>query len=312
MWHSTGTIPGVERRARPRVGPTAGRRRSPRSRRTNPDPRLPGRRMMGRLSFADAVYLLLMGELPTPAIGRMLNAVLVSSLDHGVTPPSTLAARNVATSGAPLKDCVAAGILAFGPHHGGDIESCMRFLDAGLTLVRGGQSMQQAAETARRRLPARCDQTPPGFGHRFHTRDPRAARLFQMALELELEGEHVRMIRATERALDAREGSARPPLPVNVDGAIAAITRRPGVRLRARQRDLPDLAAARADRARARGAHAPGADAPDRSEGSRLRRREGAAAARGQEVAALFAACSTACDRLRVPSGTSAGLLQGA
>src|SRR5438046_9323811 len=101
--------------------------------------------MMGRLSFAAAVYLLLMGELPTPAIGRMLNAVLVSSLDHGVTPPSTLAARNVATSGAPLKDAVAAGILAFGPHHGGDIESCMRFLDSGLALVRGGSSMQDAA-----------------------------------------------------------------------------------------------------------------------------------------------------------------------
>src|SRR3954453_22320376 len=102
--------------------------------------------MMGRLSFADAVYLLLMGELPTPAIGRMLNAVLVSSLDHGVTPPSTLAARNVATSGAPLKDCVAAGILAFGPHHGGDIESCMRFLDQGLSLTRAGRSLQDAAQ----------------------------------------------------------------------------------------------------------------------------------------------------------------------
>src|SRR5881392_2416 len=102
--------------------------------------------MMGRLSFADAVYLLLMGELPTPAIGRMLNAVLISSLDHGVTPPSTLAARNVATSGAPLKDSVAAGVLAFGPLHGGDIESCMRFLDRGLTLVRSGQSLQQAAD----------------------------------------------------------------------------------------------------------------------------------------------------------------------
>ena len=48
--------------------------------------------MMGRLSFADAVYLLLMGELPTPAIGRMLNAVLISSIDHGVTPPSTMVA----------------------------------------------------------------------------------------------------------------------------------------------------------------------------------------------------------------------------
>src|SRR5580704_3878303 len=125
--------------------------------------------MMGRLSFAEAVYLLLMGELPTPAIGRMLNAVLVSSLDHGVTPPSTLAARNVATSGAPLKDSIAAGILAFGPHHGGDIETCMRFLDAGLTLVRSGRSLQQAAET----LVDDClaeGQTPPGFGHRFHTR----------------------------------------------------------------------------------------------------------------------------------------------
>src|SRR6266536_5117828 len=102
--------------------------------------------MMGRLGFADAVYLLLMGELPTPAIGRMLNAVLVSSIDHGVTPPSTLAARNVAVSRAPLKDSVAAGILAFGPHHGGDIESCMRFLDGGLTLMRNGTSIKDAAE----------------------------------------------------------------------------------------------------------------------------------------------------------------------
>ena len=179
--------------------------------------------LMGRLSFADAVYLLLMGELPSPAIGRMLNAVLVSSLDHGVTPPSTLAARNVATSGAPLKDCVAAGILAFGPHHGGDIESCMRFLDTGLSLVRGGATIQRAAEA----LIDGCikeGQPPPGFGHRFHTRDPRAARLFQMALELELEGEHIRMIRAIERVLDARKQEQGRQVPVNVDGAIAAIS----------------------------------------------------------------------------------------
>src|ERR1044072_3350672 len=59
--------------------------------------------MMGRLGFAEAVYLLLMGELPTPAIGRMLNAVLVSSIDHGVTPASPLAARDVASSCAPAQ-----------------------------------------------------------------------------------------------------------------------------------------------------------------------------------------------------------------
>jgi citrate synthase len=179
--------------------------------------------MMGRLPFAEATYLLLMGELPTPAIGRMFSAILVSSLDHGVTPPSTLAARNVATSGAPLKDCVAAGILAFGPHHGGDIETCMRFLDSGLTLTRDGRSLHEAADA----LVEECIQRgedPPGFGHRFHTRDPRASRLFQMAHELELEGEHVRLIRSIEHVLHDRAAQFAHPLPVNVDGAIAAVT----------------------------------------------------------------------------------------
>ena len=179
--------------------------------------------MMGRLGFAEAVYLMLMGELPSPSIGRMLNAVLVSSIDHGVAPPSTLAARNVATSGAPLKDCVAAGILAFGPHHGGDIESCMRFLDRGLSLVRSGRTLQQAADT----IVGECvavNEVPAGFGHRFHTRDPRAARLFQMAMELELEGEHVRLIRTVERVLATHEAQFGRPVPVNVDGAIAAIS----------------------------------------------------------------------------------------
>jgi citryl-CoA lyase len=179
--------------------------------------------MMGRLGFAEAVYLLLMGELPTPAIGRMLNAVLVSSLDHGVMPPSTLAARNVATSGAPLKDCVAAGILAFGPHHGGDIESCMHFLDKGLSEIRGGKTPQRAAESIIQECVA-INEAPPGFGHRFHTRDPRAARLFQMALELELEGEHVRLIRACERVLERHSEQFGRQLSVNVDGAIAAIS----------------------------------------------------------------------------------------
>jgi citrate synthase len=140
-----------------------------------------------------------------------------------VTPPSTLATRNVATSGAPLKDCVAAGILAFGPHHGGDIESCMRFLDRGLSLVRGGKTVQQAADAIVEECIA-AGEAPAGFGHRFHTRDPRAARLFQMSLELELEGEHVRLLRTVERTLATHEAQFGRPMPVNVDGAIAAIS----------------------------------------------------------------------------------------
>ena len=158
-----------------------------------------------------------------PRLGRMFDAILVSSLDHGVTPPSTLAARNVATTGAPLKDSVSAGVLAFGPHHGGDIESCMRFLDSGLALIRSGQSLQQAADALVEEC-IRTSEVPPGFGHRFHSKDPRASRLFQMALELELEGEHVRLLRVIEQTIAAKSAIFGRPLPVNVDGAIAAVT----------------------------------------------------------------------------------------
>ena len=65
---------------------------------------------------------------------------------------------------------------------------------------------------------------PPGFGHRFHTRDPRAARLLQLALELELEGRYVQLIRSVERILAERSAaSGEPPVPVNADGVIAAV-----------------------------------------------------------------------------------------
>ena len=176
---------------------------------------------MGRLTFGEAIYLLLMGEVPSPAIGRLMEAILVSFIDHGTTPPSTLAARNTATTGAATRACVAAGLLGFGKYHGGDIESCMQFLDTGLVIVRQGASYREAAE----QIVQRCSdngEAPPGFGHRFHTRDPRAARLFQMALELEAEAEHIQMIRAVEIVLNENSGDEK-PLPVNIDGAIAAV-----------------------------------------------------------------------------------------
>jgi citrate synthase len=181
--------------------------------------------LMGRVSFSEAIYLLLVGELPSPAVGRLMEALLVSSIDHGATPPSTLAACNVATTGAPLRAAAAAGVLAFGSPlgGGGSIEACFRFLDEGLGLVGEWVSYDDAA----RRLVDRWlaeGKTPPGFGHRYHTRDPRAARLMQMMLELELDGRRVQLIRAVERALAERRSTIGDrALPINEDGAIAAV-----------------------------------------------------------------------------------------
>jgi citrate synthase len=178
--------------------------------------------MMGRVSFSESIYLLLVGELPTPAIGKMISAILVSSVDHGATPPSTLAARNVATTGAPLRAAVAAGVLAFGSHHGGDVEACMRFLDGGLALVAQGHSLGDAAETIVNQVESAGGHLP-GFGHRLHTQDPRATRLLQMAMDLELDGNHIALMRHVERVLRERAGPDDAPLPLNVDGAIAAV-----------------------------------------------------------------------------------------
>ena len=181
--------------------------------------------LMGRLSFGEAVYLLITGELASPTVSRVMDALLVASLDHGATPPSTLAARHVAGTGAPLRAAAAAGILALGSPlgGGGSIEGCMGFLDDGLALVGDWVSYDDAA---RRLLDQRSndEQIPPGFGHRRHRRDPRAARLMQLAFELELEGGHTQLARAVEQELgDRRAATGQPRLSLNADGAIAAV-----------------------------------------------------------------------------------------
>ena len=178
--------------------------------------------LLGRLTYSEAVYLLLRGELPSHGIGKLFGAVLVSSLDHGVTPPSTLAARHVASSGSPLGSAVAAGVLAFGNYHGGDIETCMGCLQEGLAMHRSGVPYEEAARKLLEKY-AGTGPNPPGFGHRIHTRDPRAARLMQLAHELDLDGEHCRLLRVVERVLNSMPERAEHPLPLNIDGAIAAV-----------------------------------------------------------------------------------------
>jgi citrate synthase len=179
--------------------------------------------LMGRVGFGEAIHVALTGELPSPSIGLLVEAMLVSFIDHGATPPSTLAARHAASTGSSLRGCVAAGILAFGRHHGGDTLACRERLDEGLALMREGQALQDAAKAIVAQMIAEDDLPPPGFGHRVHTKDPRAARLLQMAHELEVDGVYTQMLRAIEHALRSSAELEDRSLPINIDGAIAAI-----------------------------------------------------------------------------------------
>jgi citrate synthase len=179
----------------------------------------PIEQLMGTSSFSDVVHLLLTGHPPDEAESRLIEAILVSSIDHGVTPPSTTASRTVAACRAPLSACVAAGVLTIGDVHGGAIEQCMRTLIAAVEEAReSGRSAPEVAHEAVSRAKAE-ERRLSGFGHRLHAADPRAARLFALARELEVAGPHVEMAEAFVAAF--AEGSSR-PLPINVDGAIGA------------------------------------------------------------------------------------------
>lgn len=179
--------------------------------------------LMGRVSFSDSIYLLFTGELPTPTISQLVDAMLVSFIDHGATPPSTLAARNAATTGASIRGSVAAGVVAFGRHYGGDILACRARLEEGLAMTKSGPLMAAAAAEMAERLVQADEIPPPGFGHRYHTTDPRATRLLQIAHELESDHRYTQFIRALEHALSRHPALTEHPLPINVDGAIAAV-----------------------------------------------------------------------------------------
>lgn len=175
--------------------------------------------LMGRVSFGAAVYLTLTGELPSPAVARLMDAILVSSIDHGATPPSALAARSVASTGAALSASVAAGIMSINRHHGGAIEDCARQLKAiAERATRESISMDEAATRTLATI-REAGERMPGFGHRLHTKDPRTARLFELAREAGVDGVHMQAARAVEKVF----ADAKKSLPINVDGAIGAI-----------------------------------------------------------------------------------------
>ncbi len=168
--------------------------------------------MIKGLSFAQTIYLILKGELPSEAEARMIEAMLVSSIDHGITPPSNLAARTVMSGGNSLNSSVAAGILCIGESHGGAIEQCARILQESVAAGRSAAEVVAWHKERKIRL--------PGFGHRIHERDPRTTTLLEVADACGFTGDHIRL--AVGMMEELEKGSSR-KLPLNVDGAIAAV-----------------------------------------------------------------------------------------
>ena len=180
----------------------------------------PVNKLMGKISFAQAIYLVLTGEMPSAEVGKLVDAIFVSSVDHGASPPSVLAARTVASTGAELNAAIASGVLAISKYHGGAIQEAMHlFLDIARRMEEEKRSEADAAWDVLNEMKEKGKRAS-GFGHRFHTEDPRTKRLFNLAQELKLAGKHIQIALAVEKSLKDMLGK---PLPINVDGAIAAV-----------------------------------------------------------------------------------------
>lgn len=193
--------------------------------------------LLGRIDFTQMLFLDIFGRLPTSAEKNILDAVLVTSMEHGFS-PSAIATRMVYTS-APeaLQGAVAAGLLGAGSTVFGAMEEAAELLrrlcNTAGSLGEAAHLEAQAYKQAHRAL--------PGFGHPHHKPDdPRVAKLFSIALAQGVDGRHINALKRFSTAVDVVYGRH---ITINAAGAIAAVLCEIGVPTRL-MRGIPLVARA--------------------------------------------------------------------
>jgi len=182
--------------------------------------------ILGKLTFTEMVFLLIAGRIPEPDERRLADAVLVSLVEHGLTPSAVVARMTYSTAPESLQGAVAAGLLGVGTRVLGSMEECGELLTRMDAEILGGKSR---ADVARETAEAyrRDHKRLPGIGHAIHTEgDPRATRLYAIAEEC---GRRGRYMDALQELVSAAESLSGRRLPLNVTGAVAAILLELGV-----------------------------------------------------------------------------------
>jgi len=177
--------------------------------------------LIGAVSFTEMIHLVLTGGgRPEPGHVPMLDALLVTFTDHGVT-PSSMAAR-LTLLGAPeaLQAAVAAGLCGAGSRFLGTLENSASVLAEALDTASEGDDLARIADTVVGS--ARSARHPVvGIGHPEHKHgDPRVPKLLELATHLEVRGRHTELLLELPEAL-ARAGGPR--LPVNAAGLAGAL-----------------------------------------------------------------------------------------
>lgn len=181
--------------------------------------------LIGKLSFSEMTFLMLQGRLPTAAQTRVLDALMVASMEHGIAPPSMIS-RCFASYGTTIQAAIGGGILAFGDRMGGLGEQLARILSERLDAREGGAAVWSDEELASEAAAVVADAKGaggrvPGYGIPLHGADPRAPAILAVAREEGVYGPYCRFATAIEQALSEARGGRT--VPMNVDGVSAAV-----------------------------------------------------------------------------------------
>lgn len=184
---------------------------------------IPVQDLIGAHGFVATIWLMVRGKSPSPREAALLEAAMVASVDHGPQAPSIAIARMTATCGVGLNNAMASGVNALGDSHGGAGQQCVELLSAIVAREAAGDPLEAAAKAVVAEF-REHSRYLPGFGHRFHPRDPRRDPLLSLVDEAVaggvVEGKHLRAALAVEALLNT--GRAK-PVPMNIDGATAVI-----------------------------------------------------------------------------------------
>jgi citrate synthase len=184
--------------------------------------------LIGRIGFAEMVHLMTRGELPDPAAAKLLEAALVAAVDHGPQAPSIAAARMAITCGVGINNAMASAINMLGDVHGGAGEQCVALYNAVAARLgddeSSGPRLAEAVDAEIKALAEQGIRHVPGFGHRFHPRDPRAPRLLELVDAAAATGTVSGRFAAIGRAIEARIAATKGrPIPMNIDGATGVV-----------------------------------------------------------------------------------------
>ncbi len=180
--------------------------------------------LIGNVTFPQMIWLMTRGELPTPRQAALLDAALMSAVDHGPQAPSIAIARMAATCGVGLNNAMASAVNVLGDIHGGAGEQAAELYATIVQRIDRGEDDNDATAAALVDFVQLHGKIIPGFGHRFHPVDPRAPRLLELVdnavADGTVSGKFARAARLIEALLE-HQNSRR--IPMNIDGATAVI-----------------------------------------------------------------------------------------